>query len=93
MAQQVIKKDGSTETFDPEKIKRSIAMAADRLGLDEVRKNTIIEEVSGAVIGLASTKEEITTSEIRERIFSELVQIEPSVVDSWKRYEQEKKGA
>ena len=92
MANQVIKKDGTKQDFDPEKIKKSIAVAAEQAGLAEDRKNEVVEQVANAVIQLAETKEEIATSEIKEKILSELDSVEPSVSEAWRKYEQGKQG-
>ena len=93
MAKEVIKKDGSREPFDAGKIKGSIAGAAKRTSLSEERKNEVVEEVANLAIAFADTREAITTSEIREKILSELDRIEPSVSAAWRAYGQEKKGA
>ena len=93
MAKEVIKRDGTKEPFDPGKIKGSIAAAAKLTNLSEERKNEVVEEVASTVIQFADSKEAITTSEIREKILSELDRIEPSVSAAWRAYDQEKKGA
>lgn len=90
MANFVIKKDGTKEPFDAEKIRKSIAAAAQRTELSEERKNEVVEQVLSAVIQVAAEKEEITTAELKERILSQLDTIEPSVSESWRKYEQEK---
>ena len=92
MANEVIKKDGSREPFDAEKIKKAIASAAQETNLPEERKNEVIEEVAAIVIQMADSKEEIATSEIKEKILSELDRVEPVVSASWRRYDQEKRG-
>ena len=86
MASQVIKKDGTKQPFDPEKIKTAIGLAAEQAGLSEERKNEVVEQVATAVIQLADTKEEIATSELREKILSELDNIEPSVASVWREH-------
>ena len=93
MAKEVIKKDGSKQPFDPERIKKSISSAAAQTDLPEEKKNEVVEQVSAAVIQLADAKEEIATSEIKEKILSELDRVEPSVSAAWRKYDQEKKGA
>jgi transcriptional repressor NrdR len=90
MAKEVIKKDGSREPFDPEKIRNSIRKAADKTDLPEERKNEIVEQVAQVAIQMAEEKEEIATSEIREKILSELDSVEPSVSAAWREYEKEK---
>lgn len=93
MANFVIKKDGTKEPFDAEKVRRSIAAASQRTELSEERRNEVVEQVSGTVLQVASGKEEIPTAEIREKILSELSTVEPSVAEAWRKYEQEKTGA
>jgi len=92
MAKEVIKKDGTKEPFDSEKIKNSIAGAAIRTDLSEERRSEVVWRVSSSVIQMAEGKEEIAISEIREKILSELDTIEPAVAESWRKYEEEKKG-
>lgn len=93
MAREVIKKDGTKEPFDAEKLRRSIAVAVQQANLSEERKNEIVEQVAAAAIQLAATKEQIPTSELKAKILSDLDQIEPSVSAAWRKYDQEKKGA
>ncbi len=93
MAKEVIKKDGSKEPFNPEKIKNAIRMAAVRTELSDERKNEVVEQVAAVVIQMAEPKEEIATSEIKEKVLSELDKVEPSVSAEWRRYDQEKKVA
>lgn len=90
MASQVIKKDGRREPFDAEKIRNSIAAATERANLPEERRNEIVEQVSTAAIQLADAEEEIATSEIKEKILSELDRIEPGVSEAWRKHEEEK---
>ncbi|MFH1462438.1 MAG: ATP cone domain-containing protein [bacterium] len=92
MAQEVIKKDGTKEPFDAEKVKNSIRGAAQRTELSEERKNEVAEQVAAAVLQTAEEKEEIATSELREKILSELDNIEPAVSEAWRKHEQEKQG-
>ncbi len=86
MASQVIKKDGIKQPFDAEKIRKAIGLAAEQAGLSEERKNEVVEQVATVAIQLADTKEEIATSEIKEKILSELNNIEPSVASVWREY-------
>lgn len=93
MATQVIKKDGTKQPFDAEKIKNSIAAAAVRTDLPAERQTEVVEQVAAKVIQLAGEKEEIATSEIGESILSELDVIEPAVSEAWRKYNQEQKRA
>jgi len=92
MANFVIKRDGTKEPFNAEKIRRAITGAAQRTNLSEERKNEVVEQVLSAALQLAREKEEIKTSEIKEKILSELEVIEPSVSEVWRKYAQEKGG-
>ncbi len=92
MASEVIKKDGSRQPFDAEKIRISITIAAEQANLLGERKNEVVEKVTAVVMQMVEGREEIATSEIKEKNLSELDLIEPAVSASWRRYEQEKKG-
>jgi len=92
MAKFVIKKDGEKEPFDAEKIKKSITVAASGANLSEKQIKKVVKKVSKAAIKLAKKKEEITTTEIKEKILSELDALEPSVSEAWRKYAQEKEA-
>ena len=91
MAKEVIKKDGTKEPFDAGKISKAISVAADEAGLEEGRKNEVVEEVTAKVVQMADDKDEIATSEIKENILSELDAVEPSVAVAWRKYDTENK--
>ena len=91
MATQVIKKDGSKQPFDGEKLKRAIEGAAREAGLSEDRASQVAAEVSGIVLEKTSAQEEIATSEIQSMILNELDNVEPSVSAAWKAYKESKK--
>ncbi len=93
MAKFVIKKGGEKEPFDAEKINKAIAAAASRADLSEKRIKKVVKKVSKAAIKLAKKKEEIATTEIKEKILSELDALEPSVSEAWRKYAQEKEMA
>ncbi len=90
MAKEVIKKDGTKELFDAGKIRKAIAAAAQRTDLSEERKNEVVEQVTATVIQMTEARDEITTSEIRDNILSELDDIAPAVSVAWRKYDQEK---
>ena len=91
MAKEVIKKDGTKEPFDAEKIRKAIAAAAGQADLSEERKDEVVEQVAATVIQMADAKEEIATSEIKEKVLSELDRIEPSASAAWRKYDEENK--
>ncbi len=88
MAQTVIKRDGSKEPFDAGKVRRAIEDAAREAGLEDARVGEVAEQVAGAALQLAESKEEITTSELRDKILSELDSVEPSVSEGWRKYDE-----
>ncbi len=90
---QVIKKNGTKEPFDPEKIKKSIAGAARQADIPEERKSEVAEQVASSVIPMIENREEIAASEIREIILSELDRVEPAVASAWRKYEEGKRKA
>lgn len=90
MAKEVIKKDGTREPFDAEKIRKSIDAAAKQTALPEERREEVVEQVSAMVIPMTEEKEEIATSEIKEKILSELDRVEPTVSAAWREYEEGK---
>lgn len=92
MAKEVIKKDGSKQPFDSEKIKKAVLATAAVTDLSEERKNEIADQVTAAVIQIADAKEEISTSEIREIVLSELDNVAPVVSEAWRAHDAEKKG-
>jgi len=91
MAKEVIKRDGTREPFNGDKIRSAIAAAARMAGLTEDKKNELAEQVASVAIELADTKEVIATTEIEEKVLSELDRIEPAVSAAWRKYKLEKK--
>ena len=89
MAQQVVKRDGTKEPFDVEKIKKAIKSAAGRAGLAPERVSELAAQVSDVVLQFAADKEEVASSELREKALAELDKVEPSVAESWRKYDEE----
>jgi len=90
MAKVVIKRDGTKEEFDGEKIRKSIEVAAMSSGLSEDKVKKIVFQVLDVVLKLANSKEEIATVELGDAVFNELNKIEPKIAEAWKKYEEEK---
>ncbi len=86
MATQVIKKDGTKEPFDSGKIKRAIEAAAREAGLMDEQVNAAVIQISGIVMALADSKEEIATSELRDKILSELDNVQPAAAAAWRKH-------
>ena len=91
MANFVIKKDGTKEPFDSEKIKRSIMAAAGETDLLEEEKKEIADQVSSIVLQMAGEREEIEASEIKDKILQELDSIKPSISKAWREYDEKNK--
>lgn len=92
MTNEVIKKDGTKEPFNADKIRNSIRGAAQRADIPEERKDEVIREAAAAVIQSAEREKDITTDKIREKILNELDSIEPAVSAAWREYEETKKN-
>lgn len=90
MAKQVIKRDGTKEAFDGEKIRKSVEVAAISSSLSGERVKEVVFQVLDAVLKLANSKEEIATSELGDAVYNELNKLEPKTAAAWKNYEEEK---
>lgn len=94
MAKEVIKGDGTKEPFDVGKIRNAVTAAAAATTLTEERKNEVVEQVVSKITQMViEGKDEIPTSEIKENILGELDNVEPSVSEAWRKYDQEKKAS
>ena len=91
MIKLVVKKDGSKEPFDAEKINKAIRLAGQAAGVEEARIEEVIKVVLAKVFQLGEGKEEIASSEIKETVLEELDVVEPSISASWREYDQNKK--
>ena len=90
MANFVIKKDGTKEPFDFEKIKKSIISAAQGLELLEERIKEVADQVSAAVLQMTGEREEVEVAEIRNKVLQELDSVEPSISKAWREYDEGK---
>jgi len=87
MANFVIKKSGEKEPFDPMKIEAAIRAAASEANLTDEKIESLVNRVTAIIIEMATQKDEIATSEIKDRILKELDVLEPSVAEAWRRFE------
>ncbi len=90
MANFVIKKDGTKVAFDAEKIKTGVMGACAEAGLEDDKASAITEEIVNAVSASFESQEEVASSEIREKILSELDTSYPVVAEAWRKYEEGK---
>ena len=90
---EIIKKDGSKQPFDAAKIKNAIKAAGAETDLADEKVEKAVEQVTATIIQMVAAKEEVTTTEIREKILLELDSVEPAISGAWRKYDQEKKEA
>jgi transcriptional repressor NrdR len=89
----VVKKDGTREPFDPEKIKRGIRAATRQANLPEQRTITVVEEVFAKVLQSLEGKEEVPSLALRDMILNELDVVEPAASAAWREYDQKRHQA
>ncbi|MDP2927153.1 MAG: ATP cone domain-containing protein [bacterium] len=92
MIKFVVKRDGTKESFDPEKIKKGIRAATRKANLSEERTVVVVEEVLAKVLQSAEGREEIPTLAIRDKILSELDVVEPAASAAWREYKKEQRA-
>ncbi len=68
----VLKRDGASEDFSRDKIRRGIESAARRAKIDQKRSREISDRVARSVEDHFNDREEVRSSDIRSRIVSEL---------------------
>lgn len=90
MAEVVVKKDGSEQQFDPEKIRDSIREACKQAGLSDERREELVEAASKVALNAASEREKISTTEIRGKLLTKLERVQPSVAEAWREYDQQR---
>jgi transcriptional regulator NrdR family protein len=90
---QVRKRDGSTETFDPDKMKRAMQKAAidATYSLEGAMDLTLIDEISEDISKEVKEEDEIESTTIREKILSKLEEVESSIFESWKKFDRKYK--
>jgi transcriptional regulator NrdR family protein len=90
MANTVIKKDGSKEPFDADKIKYGVSMAAAQAGLTAEETEALADKAAVSVQEATAGTEEVQVTEIREKILSFLDMDAPKVAEAWRSYEATK---
>ena len=87
MAKFIIKKDGTREPFNAEKIKRGVIAAASDAGMSEEEVIKLASQVSSAVEKAFMDMDEVSAFDVREKTLSELDSSSPTVAESWREYE------
>lgn len=90
MTDFVIKKSGERVLFDEEKVRNSIASAARAVHISEEKINMISDQILGEIRQWVAREDKITTSEIKEKVLSQLDVIEPEAAESWRTYDRDR---
>ena len=90
MANFVTKKDGTRVPFDIEKIKHAVASSAMEAEISEEEAKKAADEVANSITATFDGIEEVSSTEIREKIMAELEATHPIVAESWRKYEEGK---
>lgn len=83
---QVVKRDGSREDFDREKIRNGILRAAMRAGVDDARGSELAERITAMIEREA--RDGISTMEIRDILLRELDREERAIADSFRAFRE-----
>jgi transcriptional repressor NrdR len=88
----VVKRKGSVETFNPDKIRGSLQKAAIDAGYSVEEKEDIIQEVLDNVDKAISKDKDVETKTIRACLLTELERCEPYMAKSWRRFDNRYKN-
>jgi transcriptional repressor NrdR len=88
----MIKRNGRRERFDPAKLRKAIAAAANEAGLPVDRCEALVDELTDEVAREVLAKGEVRAVELRERILARLDRAEPRLARAWRDYDREAKG-
>ena len=90
MANFVIKKDGNRVPFDAEKIKASITAAASEAGFSHDSTEEVVGSIASSVEIAFEGQEEVSSTEIKDKILSDLDEMQPAIAESWRRHAEAK---
>ncbi len=88
----VIKRKGTKEPFNPDKIKGSLQKATINAGYSLEEKNEIINEVFFNINKKLDNEKEINTETIRMCLLTELDKCEPYIAKSVRRFDSKYKS-
>ena len=88
----VIKRKGTKEPFNPDKIKGSLQKATINAGYNLEEKNEIINEVFLNINKKLDNEKEINTETIRMCLLTELDKCEPYIAKSVRRFDSKYKS-
>jgi transcriptional repressor NrdR len=84
----VIKKRGTVESFDQDKIKRSIQKAAIDAGYSLNEKEDLINEITDHVTEKVKEENEVKSDVICEAVLNEMLASSPEIVDAWRKFDR-----
>lgn len=87
----VVKRKGSIESFNPDKIRGSLQKAAIDAGYSVEEKQDIINEVFANINKKLDKGDEIKSETIRACLLTELDKCEPYMAKSWRRFDKKYK--
>ena len=90
MANFITKKDGTRVPFEIKKIEHAIVSAALEAEVPEDEAKNAAQEVAAAVAESLQDQEETTTTQVRDRILTELDAVYPTISEFWRKYEEGK---
>lgn len=92
MITSVIKNNGQSEPFDAQKVKQAVQSAAKESGADNDRSEELAEIVTRSIVKTLEGRQDVPTSEIRERALALLDEFEPGAAAAWRAYDEHKKA-
>ena len=84
----VVKRRGSVENFDPEKVRRSMQKAAIDAGYSLEDKEDLINEISEHVTENLKNEDEVKSDVICEAVLNEMLASSPEIVDAWRKFDR-----
>jgi transcriptional repressor NrdR len=84
----VIKKRGTVESFDQDKIKRSIQKAAIDAGYSLNEKEDLINEITEHVTEKVKEEKEVKSDVICEAVLNEMLASSPEIVEAWRKFDR-----
>ncbi len=84
----VVKRRGSVENFDPEKVRRSMQKAAVDAGYSLKEKEGLIDEISEHVTEKFKAETEVKSDVICEAVLNEMLVSSPEIVEAWRKFDR-----
>ena len=88
MIETVIKRGGDKEPFDVKKIEQAVTGAAKDVNVEGDEVSKVVRAVVDAVNKEAGDRPEVATSESREWALSTLDEVNSTIADGWRAYDE-----